>query len=626
MSAVAETLSPNDIYEDGSAINFSNALHPETAEQVFEKSLIMKLSETAPSFDPAQFATDLKVATHFREVEGKYRLRRFVPIEVYRYRDKGERESYEDKLAKERQRGKENSAAYGHAELNRQEFVLFTTHWDHFFGTLDVDMGERFVRAATMAREKNLPLVAFFASAGARQQEGTPGLKQMPRMIEAIRKFKEETRMPYISIIGESWGGITASAATLGDVVVGMRGSGMGFAGPRVIEEAVGKKPPTEQQSVEQNFLDSNIDMVFNDQAEFLQWLNGMLKASSLIKKGKGGSFENIDLAAKLSPDFDQFPFGEIRIVNRMPNTEKPRRRKKTNTVEGDAEEKIEIVYPEDSYRQYEDLLFNPRRPDTEYYTQTVFDTFIPFYSLVAEKGKIHQKANISGFGIIGDQVFVVTGNQRSYYRGSDGTPRVIQGQLGNKDLRRRTRVLSVGARMVLPLVTMVTTFGARPAIDEERDGLSESIATTTLEGQAYPQVSATYIVGPYGSGGGIGSGQIGEVFVMLSGGEMYVAPPRSFTSILYNTNDPSREQIVKATHEAKVTAKDQLDLELIDEVIPEPSGGADRDPLETATRLRTHLVRSMNKYRQVSIKDRIQERSKKILSKRGGTIVELHD
>ncbi len=135
---------------------------------------------------------------------------------------------------------------------------------DFFFmgGSMGAAVGEKVTRAAERARERHLPLVMFSASGGARMQEGAVSLMQLAKTSAAIRRL-HDARLPYISVMCDpTTGGVTASFAYLGDVVLAEPGALIGFAGPRVIEQTIRRKLPEEFQTAEFCLQKGLIDMV----------------------------------------------------------------------------------------------------------------------------------------------------------------------------------------------------------------------------------------------------------------------------------------------------------------------------------------------------------------------------
>ncbi len=131
-------------------------------------------------------------------------------------------------------------------------------------GSMGAVVGERFVRAANVALEKRCPLVCFSASGGARMQEALISLMQMAKTAAALARLREEG-LPFISVLTDPvYGGVSASLAMLGDVIVAEPKALIGFAGPRVIEQTVREKLPEGFQRSEFLLEHGAIDMIIS--------------------------------------------------------------------------------------------------------------------------------------------------------------------------------------------------------------------------------------------------------------------------------------------------------------------------------------------------------------------------
>ena len=125
-------------------------------------------------------------------------------------------------------------------------------------------VGEKFVIAAEKATKEKLPLISIASSGGARMQEGIVSLMQMAKTSAAISRFRE-TRMPYLSVLSDpTFGGVSASFAMLGDIIIAEPRSLIGFAGPRVIEQTIKQQLPDDFQTAEFLLEHGMIDMIIN--------------------------------------------------------------------------------------------------------------------------------------------------------------------------------------------------------------------------------------------------------------------------------------------------------------------------------------------------------------------------
>lgn len=174
-----------------------------------------------------------------------------------------DRKPYREHLkAAEQATGEREAFVGGEAKLSGQR--VFLGVFDFFFmgGSMGAVVGEKFTRLAHRALEGRQPLVVFTASGGARMQEGAISLMQMAKTAGAVRRL-HEAGVPYIVVLTDpTTGGVAASLATLGDILIAEPHALIGFAGPRVIEQTIGEKLPPGFQRAEFLLDRGAIDMI----------------------------------------------------------------------------------------------------------------------------------------------------------------------------------------------------------------------------------------------------------------------------------------------------------------------------------------------------------------------------
>lgn len=160
--------------------------------------------------------------------------------------------SYPDRLKSQQEKtGRKDALVIGEGSINGRRTVLAVFDFGFMGGSMGSVVGEKFCRAAEKAQAGNLPLVLVTTSGGARMQEGILSLMQMARTSAAVAKLGE-TRVPFVCILADpTFGGVTASIAMLGDVIIAEPKALIGFAGPRVIEQTIKQQLPDEFQRAE---------------------------------------------------------------------------------------------------------------------------------------------------------------------------------------------------------------------------------------------------------------------------------------------------------------------------------------------------------------------------------------
>lgn len=161
-------------------------------------------------------------------------------------------ESYQDRLNQASQKtGRTEAVCVGTCQLNGHAIALGVLDFSFMGGSMGSVVGERLASLIELAMSRSLPLVLVSASGGARMQESVLSLMQMAKTAAALAKLHEK-KIPYISVLtNPTTGGVTASFATLGDVIIAEPDALIAFAGPRVVEQTIGQKLPAKAQKSE---------------------------------------------------------------------------------------------------------------------------------------------------------------------------------------------------------------------------------------------------------------------------------------------------------------------------------------------------------------------------------------
>ncbi|RJQ46497.1 MAG: acetyl-CoA carboxylase carboxyltransferase subunit beta [Nitrospiraceae bacterium] len=172
---------------------------------------------------------------------------------------------YKDRLTESRKKTNNRDAVIsGHALIGGHKVVLVVLDFDFMGGSMGSVVGEKFVMAAEKAAEEELPFISVSSSGGARMHEGIVSLMQMAKTSASIARLQQKS-MPYISILADpTFGGVSASFAMLGDVIIAEPRSLIGFAGPRVIEQTIKQQLPENFQTAEFLLQHGMIDIIVN--------------------------------------------------------------------------------------------------------------------------------------------------------------------------------------------------------------------------------------------------------------------------------------------------------------------------------------------------------------------------
>src|SRR3990167_388292 len=183
-----------------------------------------------------------------------------LPVDRLKFRDS---KKYKDRLsAAQKETGETEALIVMRGKLNEMPIVVAAFEFNFIGGSMSVAVGERFVLAVKTAMQNHLPLVCFATSGGARMQEGLFSLFQMAKTATALAQLSH-AKLPYISVLTDpTMGGVSASLATLGDIIIAEPKALMGFAGPRVIEQTIRQTLPEGFQRSEFLIEHGAIDMI----------------------------------------------------------------------------------------------------------------------------------------------------------------------------------------------------------------------------------------------------------------------------------------------------------------------------------------------------------------------------
>lgn len=198
---------------------------------------------------------------NFLDQEGRQELAEQVkPVDVLKFKDS---KKYRDRLLQaQKNTGEHDALIVMQGQVKAVPLVACAFEFSFMGGSMGAVVGERFVRGVNRCLEKNLPLVCFSASGGARMQEALFSLMQMAKTSAALAKLAQ-ARLPFISVLTDpTMGGVSASLAMLGDVQIGEPNALIGFAGPRVIEQTVRETLPEGFQRSEFLLEHGALDMI----------------------------------------------------------------------------------------------------------------------------------------------------------------------------------------------------------------------------------------------------------------------------------------------------------------------------------------------------------------------------
>ena len=430
---------------------------------------------------------------------------------------------YETKLEEERQKSKLNEAVVtGEATIGNVRTAIAVCDARFMMSSMGRVVGEKITAAVEKATEEKMPIIIFSCSGGARMQEGMISLMQMAKTSAALKKHHEAGQLFISFLTDPTMGGVSASFAMLGDIILAEPKALIGFAGPRVIAQTIGTKLPEGFQSAEFLLEHGFIDAIV-ERSEQRSVLKKILRAhTSGFKK----------VARQESQD---------------ENTEKV------------AEKRPKVKAPKTAWDSVL-LSRRPDRPTAKDYIDRMFSFFLELH----------------GDRLSGDDGAIV-GGIANYY----GKPVMVVAEQKGKSIkenkirnfgmpnpsgyRKALRLMKHAQKFNMPIICIVDTPGAFCGIEAEEKGQAEAIARALFEMSDMTVPILSVVIGEGGSGGALALAVANEVW-MLEHSIYSILSPEGFASILYKDAKKSKE----AAEVMKITSKELLGLGVIDRVIKE--------------------------------------------------------
>ncbi|MCC8167781.1 MAG: acetyl-CoA carboxylase, carboxyltransferase subunit beta [Clostridiales bacterium] len=463
---------------------------------------------------------------------------------------------YEEKIAATREKTKLSEAVtVGKAKIYGQPAVIGVIDARFMMGSMGHVVGERITLAVERATEQKLPVIMFCCSGGARMQEGIISLMQMAKTSAALKKHSEAGLL-YIPVLTDpTTGGVTASFAMLGDIILAEPQALIGFAGPRVIEQTIGQKLPEGFQRSEFQLQHGFVDAIVERQ-NLKMTLYQLLK---MHEKKEG--FANFD-PLREDDTYEPTELMKERETRAKPLTEWDK------VVEARQVKRLGAID----------------------YIHEIFDNFIELHG---DRYYRDDPAIVGGIAYLDGQPVTVIGIQK----GTDLQDCMNHnyGMPSPEGYRKALRLMKQAEKFGRPVITFVNTSGAYPGMTAEENVQGEAIARNLYEMSALKVPVLSLMIGEGGSGGALALAVGNEVW-MMENAIYSILSPEGFASILWKDGNRARE----AAEVMKITAADLKALGVIEDIIPE-YGTADVDALVSISRymkghMKEFLVRESEK------------------------------
>ncbi len=245
------------------------------------------------------------------------------------------------------------------------------------------------------------------------------------------------------------------------------------------------------------------------------------------------------------------------------------------------------------------------RHPQRPYSLDYIKQAFVGFQELHGDRCFAEDRAMVGGFAKLGEHRVMVIGIQK----GRDTKENIMRnfGMAHPEGYRKALRLMRMANKFGLPIITLIDTSGAFPGVAAEERHVAEAIAVNLREMMLFEVPIVATVIGEGGSGGALGIGVADRVLIMENA-YYSVIPPEGCAAILWR----DRAATAKAAAALKITARDLFELKLVDEIIPEPAGGAHTDPAASAESLKARCLKHLEEVVALSAPDRLKKRYEK--------------
>ena len=500
-----------------------------------------------------QMPSPMRIATladkgTFREFD-----RNLVSVDPLKFYD---RESYRDRLKDaQHETGVREAVTTGECRISGRRAALIVFDFGFLGGTMGSTVGEKIARAFEHAVKEKIPVVSVAASGGARVQEGMLSLMQMAK-VAAAAALHDRKGLAFISIFTHpTFGGVTASFASLGDVLIAEPGAQIGFVGPRVIEQTTGVPPPEGSHRAETLLHNGLIDMVVprQDLRDTVAYLLAHLRSEE--KKRVNG---------------ERPP--SVRRDGKLPASQ-------------------EVLLARHAGR------LTAR--------QCIAQMTTNFVELHGDREGGEDPAIVGGLAELDGRTVVMIGQDRGSTPSEQESSH--RGMAYPEGYRKALRLMQLAAKFRIPVITLVDCPGAQAGYDSEQRGIAHALASNLAAMSRLPIPIVSVIIGEGGSGGALALA-VADRVLMLEHAIYSVISPEGAAAILYR--DAKKADVLAGV--LKLTARDLRSLGVIDTVVPEPAGGAHMDPASASAAIKAHVLAALHSISRDSVRSLLARRYKK--------------
>ena len=462
---------------------------------------------------------------------------------------------YPDKIKALQDKTKLDEAVItGKARIGENEVALMVMDGRFLMASMGEVVGEKIARGVERATKEKLPVIIFTCSGGARMQEGMTSLMRMAKTSAALKRHSDAGLL-YITVLTDpTTGGVTASFAMLGDIILAEPKALIGFAGPRVIEQTIHKKLPKGFQRSEFLLKHGFIDKIV-ERKDMKTVLEQILTMHRLTTK-HSGIVKNTGVVSEIKTDLNTVnPSSKREDVQAVSNKNAGKSRKqklslaqKKRAGEKTAWERVLTSREKD-------------RPVGEDYIYGLFEEFIEFHG---DRNFGDDAAICGGIAYFqGKPVTVI-----AQMKGKSTAENIARnfGMPEPEGYRKALRLMKQAEKFHRPIICFVDTPGAFCGMEAEERGQGEAIARNLYEMSALKTPILSVLIGEGGSGGALAMAVADEVWI-LENAVYSILSPEGYAAILWKDGS----QAARAAKAMKLTSYDLYKAGFVEKIIPEP-------------------------------------------------------
>ena len=492
---------------------------------------------------------------------------------------------YEEKIEKLQEKtGLREAVVTGKATILGEPAVLAVCDGRFMMASMGEIVGEKITRAVERATRQELPVIIFACSGGARMQEGIVSLMQMAKTSAALKRHSDAGLL-YISVLTDpTTGGVTASFAMLGDIILAEPKALIGFAGPRVIEQTIGQKLPKGFQRSEFLLEHGFIDQIV-ERPKMRETLGRILEFHGKVQTDIEDTIDKTarETARQIGDQAVDRATGKIVSKTTVHTADEIKSKDSEDIVDKAQTQKINA---------WDRVLLSRRknRPVGSDYIRMLFQDFTEFHG---DRLYGDDPAIIGGIAYFKERPVTVIAQEK----GTNTKENIMRNfaMPSPEGYRKALRLMKQAEKFHRPVICFVDTPGAFCGLEAEERGQGEAIARNLYELSGLKTPVLSIVIGEGGSGGALALAVADEVW-MLENSIYSILSPEGFASILWKDSTKAKE----AAKVMKLTADDLKQMGVIECVLEEPEQYTVQTMKPVADQLRGKVEAFIENYEQM--------------------------